>query len=137
MTTIVSPFFKGSEYAGVLNFNVLSTSLANSINSLTILDSGYSYLIDAKNSTFIVVHPFASSGCSEVKCAEDFSSSEYEDFLTNVLIPIQEEALGRTDVSGKSIPDYLGYVFVTCHGSCDFVYESRSELEIVLFDSDV
>lgn len=75
--------------AGVLIFNVLVTRLSDSVNNLRILDNGYSYLIDALNSEFIVLHPFASNGCKRVACAESFATEEYNHFKANVLDPIQ------------------------------------------------
>ncbi len=55
---------------GVITFNILVQELSDNINSLKILDHGYSYLIDGTNTTRLIVHPHASSSCVFVRCAE-------------------------------------------------------------------
>jgi hypothetical protein len=82
----------GDLYA-VLNSNFLASTFSSAINSLQILDSGYSYLIDATNTTYLVMHPKASSSCSRIKCAETFTTDEYRSFDNNVLMVIESQTL--------------------------------------------
>jgi hypothetical protein len=59
----------GSVY-GAMTFNILVKTLSDNINNLRILGSGYSYLIDGRNTSRIILHPFASKSCTRVQCAE-------------------------------------------------------------------
>jgi hypothetical protein len=83
----------GSLY-GQLASNVLVTTFSNSVNSLKILQTGYLYVVDSKISTSLIMHPKSSATCGFVSCAESFSSSEYQTFLSTVLMPLQNNALG-------------------------------------------
>ena len=81
-------------FYGVYSANFLVSRLSDSINFIHILKNGYSYVIDAYNTTQIIIHPKASLTCGLVSCAEGFiSSAEYNSFLSNVLLPIQKNAL--------------------------------------------
>lgn len=52
-------------------------------------------MVDSFNTSNIVVHPFAAPTCSMVICAETgFLPGEYNSFYQNVLVPIQNNALG-------------------------------------------
>lgn len=77
------------ELRGVLNANFLMSTLSDAINSLTILQSGYSYLIDATNTSVVIVHPKASAACSFVLCVENFRPDEWTAFQSDFLEPIQ------------------------------------------------
>jgi len=88
---------------GVLNFNFDVIRLSTAINQNSILKSGYVYLIDATNVTRIVLHPRAPLGCLFVSCAESFAGTEYNDFESNVLLPLQNIAL-KTPSSNQVRP---------------------------------
>ena len=91
--TAVAPVYTDSPLVAVLNSNSLVSTLTTSLNSLSILDNGYAYIIDSTNSSFLVMHPKASSSCSYVSCAEGFTALEYIAFQSNVLLPIQRNTL--------------------------------------------
>jgi hypothetical protein len=78
------------EFYGVLNTNFLVATLSDSINALKILKSGYCYLIDNANTTKLIIHPRAESGCQYVSCAEVMSASEFSVFYTTILKPLEE-----------------------------------------------
>eukprot|EP01034_Spumella_vulgaris_P027194 gene27194-33882_t len=63
--TAVAPLHAHGAFYGVLGSTFLVTTLSNSINALKILDSGYVYLIDNTNTTRLIIHPSAGSGCKE------------------------------------------------------------------------
>jgi tetratricopeptide (TPR) repeat protein len=100
VVTGVLPIKKSSsgKAYGVLNSNFLVTSLSNEFNSVKILKSGYVYLIDTRNTSYLIIHPKATSTCSRVQCAESMSDSEYSVFETKVLLPIQNGASSK-DIS--------------------------------------
>ena len=79
------------ELLGVLISNYFVATFQNSFNSLSILDSGYVFLIDKLNASNIIIHPKASKHCTQVKCAENLSPSEYRVFKDTVLNPIQND----------------------------------------------
>ena len=92
--TAVLPIYQNQSqsktFYGVLSSNFLVSTLSNAINSLTILNSGYSYVIDSQNITSIVLYPNLRKGCMFVECAERFSNdNEYQNFKSNVLSVIQ------------------------------------------------
>jgi uncharacterized protein YegL len=74
---------------GVLNSNYLISTLSNAINSLTILKSGYCYLIDSTNVNTIILHPNLPSSCSQVQCAEGMNDDDYVSFHERILLPIE------------------------------------------------
>lgn len=76
------------DFQGALNANFLISALSDSMNAVTILQSGYSYLIDATNTSVLIVHPNASASCGELACAEDFNAAEWDVFQRDVLSPI-------------------------------------------------
>jgi uncharacterized protein YegL len=99
VTTVATPLQNGTEFSGVLIFNVLSSRLSDAINQNgKILDSGYTYLIDAENPDFIVIHPYATGTCNQVLCAEGFTDIEYIDFYSSVLHPIMLISQGNSTV---------------------------------------
>jgi tetratricopeptide (TPR) repeat protein len=77
---------------GVLTSNYLISTLSEAINSLTILKTGYCYLIDSANVSNIILHPNLPKSCSQVQCAEGLSDSDFHAFHERVLTPIQNEA---------------------------------------------
>lgn len=77
------------EFRGVLNANFLISMLSDSMNALSILQSGYSYLVDATNTSVLIVHPNASASCGLLSCAENFDAAEWAAFQSNFLSPIQ------------------------------------------------
>ena len=74
VVTAVTPIKQGGtatgQLIGVLNFNVLVTTLSNSLNALKILSTGYSYLVDSRNTSMLIISPYASKSCARVACAE-------------------------------------------------------------------
>lgn len=97
VVTAVSPIRRGQSDTGllygVLNMNVLATTLSASINEFQILQTGYVYLVDAKNVSRIVIHPSATATCTSVRCCEaEFSSEEFEIFFADVLLPLQRQS---------------------------------------------
>jgi hypothetical protein len=78
------------ELLGVLISNYFVATFQNSFNFLSILDSGYVFLIDKLNVSNIIIHPKTSKQCTQVECAEDLSPSEYRVFKDTVLSPIQD-----------------------------------------------
>lgn len=77
---------------GALNINVLAATLSTSINEFKILRSGYVYLVDAKNVSRVVIHPRLTTACTTLRCCESsFSATEYDQFLSDVLVPLQRE----------------------------------------------
>ena len=75
-------------FVGVVDFNYLTNRLSKGINSNPILSSGYYYMIDT-NSSALINHPNFSPSCSNIKCAEGFSESEFASFSTSVLLPLR------------------------------------------------
>ena len=88
MQTAYIPLRKDGQFAGVLISNYLAARLSTVINSNTILQSGYCYLIESKSST-LISHPKITSSCRDISCVEGFSSSEYADFQKHVLNPVR------------------------------------------------
>ncbi len=89
---------------GIQNSLTLVESLQLSVNQLTILDSGYTYIVDAFAPQYVIMHPNVNdpSVCAVVECAESgMSSSEYDDFHNNVLLEIKSLAeAGSNDTTG-------------------------------------
>lgn len=77
-----------SALIGVVNSNFLMASLSDRLNTIRILSSGYVYIVDTVNPGMIIVHPRASSTCSNIQCTEGFSTSEYASFTDNFLRPL-------------------------------------------------
>ena len=98
-TPIRADGINNGNFYGVLNFNVLANRLSSAINTLKILNSGYCYLINSVNSSYIVLHPNAPSGCVYVSCAEGFSGNEYATFYQSVLLPIQSNVVEGSSLS--------------------------------------
>ena len=88
MQTAYIPLRKNGQFAGVLISNYQAARLSTVINSNTILQSGYCYLIESKSST-LISHPKIISSCRNISCVEGFSSSEYADFEKHVLNPVR------------------------------------------------
>ena len=88
MQTAYIPLRKNGKFAGVLISNYLAARLSTVINSNTILQSGYCYLIESNSST-LISHPKITSSCRDISCVEGFSSSEYADFQKHVLNPVR------------------------------------------------
>jgi tetratricopeptide (TPR) repeat protein len=91
-TPIRSSMSKSGTLYGVLNFNVLSSTLSDSVNSVNILYNGYAYVVDADAPENVVIHSDLGS-CIKVSCLEAFSTSEYLTFNSTVLQPLR---LGTT-----------------------------------------
>jgi tetratricopeptide (TPR) repeat protein len=91
VVTSVMKIMRGSEFLGVINSNSYVEFLSNAVNQLKILENGYSYIVDARNSTYVIMHP--SSSCGQVLCAERFSDKEFATFYDTVLLPLQQNAL--------------------------------------------
>ena len=100
MQTAYIPLRKDGQFAGVLISNFLAARLSTVINSNTILQSGYCYLIESKSS-IVISHPKITSSCRDISCVEGFSSSEYADFQKHVLNPIRLS--GRLPASSASV----------------------------------
>ena len=77
---------KGS-FVGVLSSNYLADRLAKVINTNRILTTGFCFLIDT-NSLELISHPYLTSSCTTIDCAEGFSGSEFASFMSAVLNPI-------------------------------------------------
>jgi hypothetical protein len=91
VVTSVMKILLGSEFFGVINSNSLVEDLSNAVNQLKILDHGYSYIIDAKNTSNLIMHP--TSQCGRIVCAEMFNSdTEYYSFQQSILLPIERIA---------------------------------------------
>lgn len=103
VVTSVMKIMRGSEFVGVINSNSLVEVLSNAVNQLKILEHGYSYIVDAENSTYVIMHP--SSSCGQVSCAERFSGDEFAIFYDTVLLPLQQNA-----VSGSSQTIMSSYI---------------------------
>ena len=89
---------------GILNSLTLVESLQSSVNELTILGSGYAYIVDAFSPQYVIMHPNVDnpSVCRFVACAEKgMTSSEYDNFYENFLLKIQNlAATGSNDTTG-------------------------------------
>lgn len=95
-TMITSDGTSTGTLQGVLNVNALAQTLANSVNSLRILTTGYAFVISSQNPTVVIVHPMLLdvSVCvskiegvpAGLRCVETgFSDSEWASFQANVL----------------------------------------------------
>ena len=96
VVTAVSALYAGGTSAGALNgavfFNVLVADLISAINAATIMQNGYVYVIDSKNTTRIIVHPKAPRGATSILQGESFTASEFAAFQASVLDPISAKA---------------------------------------------
>eukprot|EP01033_Poteriospumella_lacustris_P011918 gene11918-8504_t len=82
-----------SAVAAVVSSNVLVTTLSAAVNELTVLASGYAFLVDARNASSLILHPRASAACTRVACAEGFASAaEYAAFVAGPLAAIEAAA---------------------------------------------
>jgi len=89
------------ELHGVLNLNVLAATLSDSVNQLKIIDNGYVYIVDATNTSNVVLHPRLSKTCTSFRCCEDsFSDAEFAAFHAAVLAPLQ--AGNADDIASSS-----------------------------------
>jgi hypothetical protein len=59
-----------NQVEAVANFNILMSELSDALNSLPILENGYSYMVNTVNTTVLIIHPSASSTCLTIECAE-------------------------------------------------------------------
>eukprot|EP01038_Epipyxis_sp_PR26KG_P015339 gene15339-20670_t len=93
VTPIRSTSSSSSALFGVFSINYLVSSFSTSLNSITLLSSGYIYMIDTTNTSQVIIHPdlTSSSSCQFVYCIEtEFTDEEYQLFYNNILLPIQQ-----------------------------------------------
>jgi len=93
VVTSVVNIMQESNLVGVINSNSLVQELSDAVNQLKILEHGYSYIIDAKNTSQVIMHP--DSTCGYVHCSEGFSEEEYSEFYNTVLYPIEKIISGN------------------------------------------
>jgi hypothetical protein len=61
----------------------MANDLSDSVNSFKILDSGYIYILNARNLSTVILHPRATATCSTLLCCEKgFTSVEYAEFYS-------------------------------------------------------
>ncbi|RYG68855.1 VWA domain-containing protein [archaeon] len=70
---------------GAVSLNFFITALEQAINSNPIIQSGYTYIVNANNVDALVVHPKQTLSCTTVQCAESMTSAEYAAFKADVL----------------------------------------------------
>lgn len=74
----------------VFNMNIKGSVLSDSLNEVTIMSNGYTFMVSGENVTNVIIHPRASTTCMTVMCCEGFESvEEYQQFYDEILFPIQ------------------------------------------------
>lgn len=116
------PIRYNNQFYGVLNSNYLISTLSNAINTLTILKSGYVYIINSgDNVTDIVLYPNLPSVCTTVICAEGFSTSEYNAFYENVLSRLAADpSLAFTTIYKKGGSNWRISTYPVAYGSVKY-----------------
>jgi tetratricopeptide (TPR) repeat protein len=124
---------------GVMSINVLAATLSTSVNEFRILDTGYVFLVDARNVSAVVLHPLLSSSCTTLRCCEPgFTDLEYALFEEKVLQPLQRASDRLTaeepQVSGytKSGREFRFATAAVKHGTVDYVLVATVPLSEVL-----
>ena len=143
LTPIRSNSTADGTFLGAFSMAFSVQSLSNAINELTILHSGYVYLVDSKNVSQIILHPHATasstSGCGSVRCVEtQFSTSEYETFYRDLLLSLPEHESVTTTyvksgerwrlVSSRVIVDSIDYILIATVPDSE-VLEASNDVE--------
>jgi hypothetical protein len=100
----------------VLTFNVISSQLSTSVNSVKILTTGFVYMLGADLST-VIFHPrlaAAPASCTTIDCVDGIDTSAGSQYVTQVITPLQSGMTGVTSLTRAGQSWRLAYTPVVC-----------------------